>query len=61
MTDTVYDMTFTIRSLHTMDKEFYLRALMLYIKEQIEKFLNDAPDFVVESYDRVEIEGRTRA
>ena len=61
MTDTVYDITFTIKGLRTMDKEFYLKALMQYIKEQIERYLMNAPDFVVDEYDRVEIEGRTRA
>ena len=58
MTDTIYDITFTIKRLCTKDKEFYLRALLQYIKEQIEEMLNDAPDFVVDEWDRVDIEGR---
>jgi hypothetical protein len=54
----IYDVTFTIKGLRTMDKEFYLKALLQYIKEQIEKHLQDAPDFVVDEWERVGIEGK---
>jgi len=51
----IFDITFTIKGLVTDDKEFYMKALMNHIKEEIESELNCAPDSIVDSYDRVEL------
>lgn len=54
----IFDITFTIKGICTEEKEFYLKALMLHIKEEMEKELNDAPGDVVDSYDKIEINGK---
>ena len=54
----ICDITFTIKGLVTEEKEFYLKALMTHIKEEIEKELNGAPDTVVDSYDKVDLVGK---
>ena len=57
---TWYDIKIEIKSLETTAPEYYLKALMCHIKTMIEKEFNNAPDAVVESYDKVDITGTVK-
>lgn len=55
---THYDVTITIKGIETLAPEYYLHALICHIKTLVEQELNGAPDAVVMSYDKTEIEGK---
>lgn len=57
---TWYDIEIKIGCLETAAPEYYLKALMLHIKEMIAQELNNAPDCVVMSYDKVEATGKVK-
>ena len=55
---TFYDVTITIKGIETVAPEYYLHALMCHIKTLVEQELNGAPEEVVTSYIKTEIEGK---
>lgn len=57
---TYYDVKIEIRALETNAPEYYLKALMCHIKLMIEMELNNAPDIVVESFDKVDMTGTVK-
>lgn len=54
----IFDITFTIKGLVTEEKEFYMKALMNHIKDEIESELNNAPETIVDSYIKVDLYGK---
>lgn len=57
---TCYDIEIKIGCLETSAPEYYLKALMVHIKEMVAQELNNAPDCVVMTYDKVEAIGKVR-
>lgn len=57
---TWYEIEIKIGCLETTAPEYYLKALINHVKEMIEKELNNAPDCVVETYDKIEVIGKVK-
>lgn len=54
---TWFNIKIEIKDLETKAPEYYLKALMCHIKTMIEMELNNAPDEIVETYDKVDMTG----
>lgn len=59
-TMTWYDIEIKIEGLETKAPEYYLKALMCHVRHMVMQELNNAPDCVVMTYDKVEATGTVR-
>lgn len=57
---TWYDIEIKIGCLECTAPEYYLNALMVHIKEMIERELNNAPEGIVKTFDKVEAMGKVK-
>ena len=57
---TWYDIEIKIECLETKAPEYYLKALTVHIKDMVMQELNNAPDCVVMTYDKVEASGKVK-
>lgn len=54
----ILDITIKISGVQTLEPTFYLGALMNHIKTMITSELNNAPDTVVDTYEKITVEAK---